>query len=206
MEAQVLRAESRTSTGKGAARQARAQAKLPAILYGRAGTPVSLTVSPKELTAILSSKLGKNTLIKLQLPEGEELTMIKELQVDPLSRSLLHVDLFRVDIKERITVKVPFIVKGTPKGLLAGGELHVVLHDLPLRTTPDNIPTEIEANIAHLDLHQMLQVKELTLPQGVEVMLPLERTLVVVAAEKKHAPEGAEVTDAAGAAAEGAWR
>jgi large subunit ribosomal protein L25 len=203
MEAQVLRAESRKTTGKGAARQIRSQAKLPVILYGRAGTSVSLTISPKELMAILSTKQGKNALIKLQLPEGEELTMIKEIQVDPVSRSLLHVDLCRVDINTPVTAQVPFIVKGIPKGLLAGGELHVVLHELPVRATPDKIPTEIEANIAHLDLYEMLQVKELQIPEGATVMLPPERTLVVVAAEKKKAPEGAEAVEAA-ATAEGA--
>lgn len=202
MEAQVLRAETRKSTGKGAARQLRSKDMLPGILYGQTGAPVSLSVSPKELTAILSTKLARNAVIKLQLPEGEQLTMIKELQVDPLSRRLLHVDLCRVDLKTPVNVRVPFVVKGVPKGLLIGGELHVVLHELPMRATPDKIPSQIEADISHLDMYQMLQVKELQLPEGASVMLAPDRTLVVVAAEKKKAPEGAEVTDAA--AAEGA--
>ena len=204
MEAQVLRAESRKSTGKGAARQNRAKAKLPGILYGRNGTSVPLTVSPKELLAILSTKQGKNALIKLQLPEGDELTMIKEIQVDPLSRSPLHVDLCRVDLKTPVTVQVPFVAKGIPKGLLVGGELHVVFHTLPMRATPDKIPTEVEANIANLDLYEMLQVKDIQVPEGVTIMLPPDRTLVVVAAEKKKAPEGAEAAEAGAAAGEGA--
>jgi large subunit ribosomal protein L25 len=204
MEAQVLRAETRKSTGKGAARQLRSNNMLPGILYGQAGAPVSLSVSPKELTAILSTKLARNAVIKLQLPEGEQLTMIKELQVDPLSRRLLHVDLYRVDLKTPVNVQVPFVVKGVPKGLLTGGELHVVLHELPIRATPDKIPTQVEADISHLDMYQMLQVKELQLPEGASVMLPPDRTLVVVAAEKKKAPEGAEAVEAAAEGAEAA--
>jgi large subunit ribosomal protein L25 len=155
MEAQVLRAETRKSTGKGAARQMRMNEKLPGIVYGKSQAAVAVTVSPKELNAILSTKYGKNALIKLQLPDSEELTMIKQIQVDPLSRRLIHVDLYRVDVTSEIVVRVPFITRGVPKGLLVGGELNVVLHELPVRTTPDKIPTHLEADISHLEMYQM---------------------------------------------------
>ena len=205
MEAQLLRAEVRTSTGKGAARQLRANGMLPGVLYGLAGDTVALSVSPKELKAVLSTEQGKNVLIKLQLAKSEELTMIKELQIDPLSRRLLHLDLYRVSIQSPVLVSVPFGVRGQAKGVLTGGELNVVLHELPVRATPDRIPARIEADVSHLEMYQMLQVKELQLPEGVTVMLPPDRTLVAVAAERKQPVEEAEVAEAAAAeAAEGA--
>ena len=204
MEGQLLRAEVRKSTGKGAARQLRMKGMLPGVLYGQGNAPVPLSLSPKELSAVLSTKLGRNALIKLEVAGAEALTMIKELQVDPLSRRMLHVDLYRVDARSPVTVRVPFLVKGVAKGVFAGGELNVVLHELPVRATPDRIPASIEADISHLEMYQMLQVKELQLPEGVKVVLPPDRTLVAVVAEKKKPLEEAEVTEAAAAEGEAA--
>ncbi|MBN1653781.1 MAG: 50S ribosomal protein L25 [Deltaproteobacteria bacterium] len=192
MEAQSLQIEIRQQNGKNAARQLRMRGLLPGVIYGQKSTPTSVTVSANELFSLLSTEYGKNVLLKLQLGNREEFAVVKELQVDPIYGKPLHVDFCRVDLESPIEVRVPFKPLGQPKGVLAGGEMNVVFRAIPIRVKPSAIPPFIEADVSALDIHEMLQAKDLKLPKGIDVLLDSDRTLVAIAAERKEVVEQVE--------------
>lgn len=207
MEIQTLQAQERIAGGKGPAKQLRAQGLLPAVFYGNQVAPRQLGVSPKELAKILGTEFGRNALIKLDFEgKGEELAMVKDLQVHPVKRSFVHVDFYRVQADTPVRVLVPFKTTGRAAGVVQGGEMQVVFRSLPVKAKPHDIPSKIEVDVSSLELNQSLRVKDLGLGASVEVLLAPNRTLVLVQTERKRMEdEGAEAQGAeAGAAASGA--
>src|SRR5580692_1225987 len=107
MEQIIVEGTLREDRGKNAARRMRVAGNVPAVLYGGKGGAVALTVNTKQLSAILRSESGHNTIFKVKLPTGEHPAMVKDWQVDPVKGSLLHVDLLRIAMDVRMRVKVP---------------------------------------------------------------------------------------------------
>jgi large subunit ribosomal protein L25 len=198
METQKLQAEIRSEKGKGAARRLRSRGMVPAVIYGQSEGPTSLSVSPAEVKRALSTEYGRNVLIELSLPGREQIAMAKEIQVDPVSRDLLHVDFYRVDPTLPVAVRVPFRPTGRAKGVLAGGEMNVVFREIPVRARPEHIPSFIEGDVTELNINEMLRTRDLKLPEGVQVMLAPDQTVVAVIAERKK-----EEVEAVAAVAEG---
>lgn len=202
MEPQSLTIENRTGTGKGAARRLRARGLVPGVFYGPGAGPVEIAATPKALAVALSQPNRRNTLLKLDVNGQQQLAMIKEVQVHPLTRQILHFDLYKVELERPVLVPVPFAVEGRAKGVIAGGEITVVFRDLPVRTTPDKIPPVIRVDVTHMELGDTFRVKNLQLPEGVEVTLEPERNLISCAEPRKRPEE--EEAAAAAPGAEGA--
>ncbi|MET0386441.1 MAG: 50S ribosomal protein L25 [Polyangiales bacterium] len=199
MTTQTLAAETRQQTGKGAARQLRAKGLVPAVYYGPGHEPTGLAVAPKELIAALSTAHGRNALITLSIAGKDELAMVQDLQVHPVTRRPLHVDFYRVDTTSEIERLVPFVAEGRAKGVVAGGELSAVYRALPLRARPGTFPAKVTVDVTNLEIGDHIKVKELTLPEGVSVALPSERNVVSVTTVRKR-KEDEEATAAAAAA------
>jgi large subunit ribosomal protein L25 len=197
METQSLVAVTRTPAGKGAARQLRMRDQVPAVLYGPGIKPTSLALSPKDLTRILSTPFGRNVVFKIEA-EGEHYALVKELQIDPISRKPVHVDFYKIDVTKPIDVNVTFVTEGRAKGVVEGGELRVYYRVLPVRAVPAAIPFEIRVNVSNLGLTDAIRTKDLALPAGVEVLLDAEKKLTSVETARKLAPEEGEA-GAAGA-------
>jgi large subunit ribosomal protein L25 len=204
MEPQTLTIENRTSTGKGEARRLRARGLVPGVFYGPGAEPVRIAATPKALTVALSQPNRRNTLLKLDVNGVPHLAMIKEVQVHPLTRQILHFDVYKVELDRKVVVPVPFAVEGRAKGVIAGGEVTVVFRDLPVRTTPDNIPPIIKVDVTHMELGDTFRVKNLQLPEGVEVTLEPERNLISCAEPRKRPEEEEAAAAAAAPGAEGA--
>lgn len=200
MQTHTLTTEARDTTGKGAARQLRARGLVPAVFYGPEIKPAGLAVSPKELTAALSTPHGRNALITINVGGKDELAMVQDLQIHPVTRKPIHVDFYRVDQAQPIVRKVPFVAEGKAKGVVAGGELVVIYRDLELRAKPDQFPASIKVDVTPLDIGDHIKAKDLSLPEGVEVTLPPERNLVSCVTMRKRKEE----EEAAAAAAPGA--
>src|SRR5512143_1251365 len=143
MSSQTLIAESRPQTGKGAARQLRAKGLVPAVYYGPGHEPTGLAVSPKELIAAISTAHGRNALITLKIGGKEELALVQDLQIHPVTRKPVHVDFYRVTTEQTIEREVPFVTEGRAKGVVAGGELAVIYRALPLRAKPGSFPARV---------------------------------------------------------------
>ena len=204
MQTHTLTTEPRELTGKNAARQLRARGLVPAVFYGRETKPAGLSVSPKELTAALSTPHGRNALITIKVGGKEQLAMVQDLQVHPVTRKPVHVDLYRVDAEQPIVRKVPFIAEGKAKGVVAGGELVVIYRDLPLRAKPGQFPARITSDVTPLEIGDHIKVKDLALPAGVEAVLPSERNVVSCVTMRKRKEEEEAAAAAATAAAPGA--
>jgi large subunit ribosomal protein L25 len=189
MESQTLQAEVREERGKGPARRLRQRGLIPAVFYGPDVEPTPIAVSPKDIHRLLSTDYGRNTVVKLTMGDRSELALCKAVDVDPVSRDLVHVDFYRVQEDREVEVEVPFRTHGRSEGVKAGGTLHVTLRSLPVRTTPGRIPPAIEVDVTKLQIGDVVRVQDLQLGEGVSVMRAPHRTLVTVMAESKRVAE-----------------
>ncbi|MBO6939145.1 MAG: 50S ribosomal protein L25 [Deltaproteobacteria bacterium] len=201
METTKLEAEVRALRGKGPARRLRSEGKLPAVFYGPEVDPTPLTVDPKALEEALRGPRGRNTLFEVTFGSDSHLAMVRDLDVEPVSRALIHADLLKVTTETPIKVEIPFKTKGRAAGVVAGGKLNVTRRTVPVRTTPGNIPTEIVVDVTALEMFQTISVKDLVLPEGVEAALAPELTLAIVLEDRKAQKEAAEAAAAEAAAA-----
>jgi large subunit ribosomal protein L25 len=179
----TLKAGLRDGRGKGPARKLRAQGKLPAVVYGAAGEPLALALDTHETQLLFHSISVDNTIVNLEI-EGEGApvqTLVREIQTHPIRPDILHVDFLRIQMDVEVELEVPLHVHGTPKGVRdEGGVLEQPLHDLPIRCLPDRIPEEILVEVAELGIGDAVHVRDLVLPEGVEVLLDGDRIVCSV--------------------------
>lgn len=207
MTTNTLVATRRPQGGKGPARRLRAVGKIPAVAYGADLPATALAVSPKDLTKILSGEHGLNTVVELEVEGGPNLhTLVVDYQIHPVTRAILHADFKKIDLDKPVDVEVKLELVGKPAGVTAGGELHQIFRKLPVRCRPGQIPVKLVHDITELGLDQAAHVKDLKLPEGIEVLLPPERTFAAIYTAKKRKEEeeaaAAAGTPAAGAAKE----
>ena len=166
MEA-TLEASKRDTRGKNEARRLRAAGRIPGVVYGakpapRPWTRVPVAVDPKEVLRILHSDSGANTLINLRLDGGETRVMVKEYQLDPVTHGLLHADFYQLAMDKAITVTVPIVLKGEPRGVkLQGGLLDFVTRDIEVECLPTDIPEHIDVDVTELMLNQSIRLRDL---------------------------------------------
>ena len=177
-----LAVDVREEVGKGPARRARARGHVPAVLYGSGIEPVALTIELRALDNAVQS--GANTLIDLTGPAvvAKRLVLIKELQRDPLSRALLHCDLFAVDTAKKLHVSIPIHFEGKAIGVEQGGVLEPVLRELDVTCLPLAIPDSLPLDVSGLDIGDSLHVSDLVLPEGVETAVDTTLTVIHVVA------------------------
>ena len=201
----TIAAEGRDARGKNEARRLRAKGSMPAVVYGGAEGATAVAVSPKELSRILNSKTGHNTIFNLSLP-GNAATpvMIVDWQFDPIKDSLLHADLKRIDLTKRITVKVPVVTHGDPKGVKLQGGIHeIVTREIEIECLPDEIPEQFDVNVAELVIGQNIRVSEIPLTGSMKLLSSPDAVVShVVALRVEEAPAAETVEAAATPAAE----
>jgi len=180
----ALTAQSRKETGKGAARTLRRQALIPAVFYGPEVDPVHLSLEYRDLEKLIKTGAGENVIIDLAIETGESTlshrAMLKEIQMDPVKRTILHVDLYEISMDKTIEVEVPIILRGAPKGVSEGGILQQVSRTLEISCLPDNIPDAFELEVTELEIGDSLHVSDLKIPEGIEVLAEEELTIATV--------------------------
>jgi len=163
----IVEGAPRTERGKNEARRLRVTGQVPATLYGGKGGPLSLALNTKQLTAILRSESGHNTLFEVDFAGKKEPAIVKDWQVDPVSGKLLHVDLLRVAMDVRMKVKVPVHTFGEPSGVkVQGGVYEVVTREVEVECLPADIPTEFRMDVSGLMLNQSLRANELPIDKS----------------------------------------
>jgi large subunit ribosomal protein L25 len=202
MEA-TLQAEKREGRGKNEARRLRASGRIPAVVYGaQKNTAVEIAVDPKVLLRILHSESGVNTLIGLQgvdLAGGK--VLVKEYQLDPIDHKLLHADFYAVAMDKSITVTVPIVLKGEPKGVKQqGGIVDFVNRELELECLPGDIPEHIDVDVSELMMHQGIRVRDLQADAKWKAISDPDTMIVHVVAVKAEEAAPAEAAAAAAAA------
>jgi large subunit ribosomal protein L25 len=171
----ALGVEIREERGKEAARKTRVAGRIPGVLYGRGQPTVSITLNPRELERLLrASEAGLNTLIDLRFPDSaqasDKVVLVKEMQRDPLQGSLLHVDLYEVDLTQTVEVAVPIQLSGKPKGVEMGGVLDHPMREIVIECLPRAIPDAITVDVGELEIGDGIHVRDLALPEGVKLL------------------------------------
>jgi len=203
-----LAAERRTVTGKEVARLRRA-GRLPAVVFGHGRTSESVSLDAHEFE-LLRRHTGATALVDLRVDGGKALpVLLHGVQVHPVSRSPLHVDLFAVRMTEEITVEVPLVVTGTaPAVEAAGGTLLHMLESVKVKALPGDLPQSIEYSVDGLvDFEAAVHVRDLTIPAGSTLLTDPEELVARVQAprvEIEPEPEAAAVEAEAEAAEGGA--
>jgi large subunit ribosomal protein L25 len=188
----TLQAEKREGRGKNEARRLRAQGRIPAVVYGaEKGKAVEIAVDPKMLLRILHSESGVNTLIGLQLDGGDTRVLVKEYQLDPIDRELLHADFYQVAMDKAITVTVPILLKGEAKGVKQqGGIVDFVTREIEIECLPGDIPENITVDVSELMLHEGVRVRDLKIEGAKWTAVSEPDTMIVhVVAPKAEEPE-----------------
>jgi large subunit ribosomal protein L25 len=206
MEATELNAVTRTETGKGPARRFRKEGLIPAVFYGRGNKAVHITVNATELQKLVKAK-KENIFIKLLIKgdKKRKLSLLKELQIEPVSRRFYHADFYEVRMDHKLTLDVPLRFAGIPVGVQNGGELLHLKRDLKVSCLPSDLPDFIEIDVTGLDIGNSVKVQDIPVPEGITVLDPGDVGVAIVSVMKIAVPEvEAEAEVAEGeAAAEG---
>jgi large subunit ribosomal protein L25 len=161
----------REGTGKGLARRLRRSGVVPAVLYGGAA-PQTIAVNPRDILRIIHGREGTTLLLSL-LVEGDggaRMAIIRDMQFDPVSEALVHVDLQEVSADRAITVRVTIHPVGDPVGVRdTKGILNLVMHEVEVSCLPTSIPERIDADVSNLAIGDVLTVRDLTPPEGVRI-------------------------------------
>jgi large subunit ribosomal protein L25 len=195
----TIAAESRDSRGKNAARRLRVTGSVPAILYGGGGEPEAVSVNPKELTKILNSKTGHNTIFNLDRTGKEPApVMIIDWQYDPVKDNLLHVDLKRIDLTKRLHVKVPVVTQGDPRGVkVQGGLLEIITREIEIECLPNDIPEQFTLDVSEMLIGQGIRASEVPLTGSMKLLSAGDSVIAHVVSLKAEVVETPEVVVAA---------
>jgi large subunit ribosomal protein L25 len=202
----VVEAEPRTETGKNACRRLRAQGKVPCNVYGLNQDPMMVAVSPKRIEEVLRLESGHNTIITLSLAGDGQSTraaMIRELQRDPVTENMVHLDFVRVDLTRAVHVSVPVRLLGQPEGVKnEGGLLDFVHRQVQVECLPGNIPEHLDVDVSALHLNQHVSVSDLHAGEGVRILDAPESIVAVVVPPKAEETAAATPEEAEAASKE----
>ena len=183
----VVKTEKRQGLGTNASRRLRAQGFVPAVLYGESMESTPLVLSKKDIVQILRLETGENTIFKVAVDADAYDAMIKDLQVDPATDELLHVDLIRINMDKPIKVTVPVVHHGEPIGVKTeGGFVDFVTREVEVECLPKDIPESLEIDIAELHVNQTFKVQGMAVPEGVKVLTDPNTVLVLVSLPHKE--------------------
>lgn len=178
----TLKAVKRDDTGKGSARRARMEGRVPAIVYGQGMEPLSIEVDRREFVTALKTDAGMNVLLNLDVDGSTTTALTRDLQTDPVRGTLLHADFVKIDLKQEVEVEVPVHVVGDSPGVKEGGVLEHPLFTLHVRCLPTNVPESIDADISGLNIGDALRVSELAEGRDFHILNDPEAVVASVAA------------------------
>ena len=195
----TIKVAPRDQTGRQACNKLRASGRIPAILYGKEINK-SVSLEDKSMRMLLRKASGTSSLLRLLGEEGEdELVLIKDMQMDPIKNSILHIDFVQVNRGEDLQTKIPLTLNGEAEGVKTeGGILEVLVNEVEIRCRPSNLPSQIELDISNLALGENLQIKDLPKLDGVQYVGDFDGMLVSCvgsAGGRSSAEDGEESTE-----------
>jgi large subunit ribosomal protein L25 len=161
----TLEAQPRTAGNKNDARRVRRDGKIPAVVYGAGKDSLPVAVDPRQVSRILNSETGHNTIFDLALDGAKSKAMIVDWQYEPIKGKLLHIDVKRIAMDRKLAVMVPILLKGEATGVKQqGGILEQMLREVEVECLPGDIPSHIDADVSELVFGKVLRVADL--PHG----------------------------------------
>ncbi len=201
MELLELTANVRKSTGKGISKALRRQGLIPGVLYGPKSEPIPISVDTLDIEKLFKHSGSNQAPLNLTIKNGESIkktAMIKDLQIHPVSRRFLHIDLYEVAMDKKIQVKVPVVLTGMAKGTEAGGTLQLVRRELDVLCYPLDIPEFISIDVSEMQIGDSIHIEEIPVSENIEVLADTNFTVVTVSgampgehAEHREVEEGA---------------
>jgi large subunit ribosomal protein L25 len=192
MASASLSAETRTETGKGVARKLRAAGRVPGVVYGHGREAQALSLNARELDKLLSTIAAGSTVVELTLGKATTNTLIREVQRHPFKKVILHVDFMELVAGEKVIVDIPLVFVGVPEGVRTGGGLlEQILHSIEVNVDPSSIPNHIDVDVSQLVMGHSVHVRDLNLPEGVEVLTDVDATVCAVIAPRAVVEETA---------------
>lgn len=203
MQTVEIHGEVREASGKGGARSTRRAGKTPGVLYGGGEKPLPISLETRGFENILRKHAGGAFVLDLKLGGHEDRDLkaiIKEMQRDPITSKVLHVDLLHISMTQMIHVSVPIHVTGTAIGVKEGGILEQFLREVEIECQAARIPERIDVDVTKLSKHQSIHAGDLVFEEGVRLITPADRVIVLVAAKAAEETPAAAAAEAAPAA------
>jgi large subunit ribosomal protein L25 len=181
MEQARLEVQLREDKGKGAARALRRNGFVPAIVYGHKMEPTAIKLPERRLNRLLGVG-GENVIIDLEIDEGEaETVMLKELQIDPVTRRIIHADFMRVSLEEQVRTHIPITLTGTAQGVSEGGVQEFLLRELDIECQAGKMPERIEIDVSSLAIGDQIRVRDVELGEEMTIFDDLSTIIVTIA-------------------------
>ena len=194
-EIREIKASARSRVGKGAARAARREGRVPGVIYGEKQPPQTISVDAKEIGVLLHTGNFLATLFEIELDGDRTRVIPRDVQTDPVRDFPIHVDFLRLGRDAKVTVEVPvrFLNEDDSPGLKRGGVLNVVRYEIELNCPADSIPEAIEVDLTGLDINDSVHISAVTLPEGaVPTISDRDFTVATIAAPAGLAGEEEE--------------
>ena len=182
METIDVSIEPREAGSKRAAGRLRREGKLPGVFYGRKTNPVPLQVSRKELSDRIAELEGSH-IIRIKSTSAlleDKVALIKEVQIHPVTGDVIHLDLYEIDMTQKIAVKIPLHFIGKAQGVVKGGILQPVVREIEVECLPIDIPEFLDVDVSSLEIGQSLHVSDMRVPEDVLITSDVVTTLVTV--------------------------
>lgn len=182
----TLSARVRDKKGKGVARKIRASEQIPAVFYGPGVEPLMLVLDYPEFQKLLKTTTGENVILDLEIESagksGTKKVMLKELQMDPLKDTYLHVDFYEISMDKEITIDIPIRLVNIPAGVEEGGILQHVVREMTISGLPDKLLEDIEVDVSLLNIGDSIHIGDMSLPEGITAHQDEGLTVAVVVA------------------------
>ena len=199
-----IAAEPRPTGKKSISRQLRQAGRVPGIIYGGKGEPVTVSFEAKELTRLWNTGTFQSHILMVSLGGKETRVIPRDVQLDPVRDNLVHVDLMRLEAGARVTVAIPvhFANDGLSPGIKRGGVLNIVRHEIELSCPVDAIPEFLTIDLANLEINDSVHISAVKLPEGVRpTIVGRDFTIATIAPPSALKAEREEAAQAAAAAA-----
>jgi len=195
-----LRGNRREKLGKGGARKARAAGEIPGVLYGHGETPVAVSVGAREFDVALRGHKGGNAIVSLSVSGSDFTALVRDVQYDPVTHQILHLDFQHISLTESIEVSVPIHLTGIAVGVKdGGGILEPITRELEVRCLPTAIPQSIDVDVSALNIGDSIHVRDLQVGD-LDVLTDPDTTIATVVPPSVMEEKPAEEAAVAGAA------
>jgi large subunit ribosomal protein L25 len=203
-EQNFLEAQPRTPGTKNDARRVRKQGKVPAVVYGAGKDAMPVSVDPRQVSRILHSVTGHNTVFDLAVDGERTKAMIVDWQYEPIKGSLLHIDVKRIAMDQKLKVNVPIELIGEPAGVKQqGGILEQITREVEVECLPGDIPNLIVLDVSELVFNMVLRVADLPKSDKLKFLTDADQPVAhVISIKEEEAPAADAIAGAAAAPAE----
>lgn len=186
----ILNTQVGRTRGSAESRRLRRGDVIPAVVYGHGMAPVSISVDRRDLRLALSGPAGVNTILELHVDGATYPAIVKDMQRDPVKRTVSHVDFQQIDLSEEIVMAVPVRLTGNAKAVLQeGGLVDLSVDRIEVRAAANNIPNEIVVDVSELTLTDVIRVSDVALPSGVTAAMDADTVVVTALAMKVETPQ-----------------